>query len=246
MTEELRLHWALHDIDEQAVACEHTLAKQPEQRRAQETKLAAAHAAVDALDRRVADSVKRRRVLEGEIAAFEAQQKRFESQQLAITNQHQYEALQHEIAAVRAKRDVLETEALERLEAEERDAAARLGLAHALERAEAEARSVLAALDAGDAKLRAELAALDGRRSETASMLPAGSRTRYEKLRTGRAGRAVAAIANGACGGCFRGLPPAAIQESRRREKLLVCDGCGRLLLQPPEPGAGEGADRAT
>jgi predicted nucleic acid-binding Zn-ribbon protein len=60
---------------------------------------------------------------------------------------------------------------------------------------------------------------------------------RYEKLRAGRAGRAVAAVENGACGGCHRGLPPAILQEARRREKLLVCDGCGRLLMLPPEPG---------
>src|SRR5207302_11231052 len=65
-------------------------------------------------------------------------QKRFEQQLLAVTNQHQFEAMQHEIAGVRRKRDVLETEALERMEAEEREAAARPEKAHALERAEAE------------------------------------------------------------------------------------------------------------
>jgi predicted nucleic acid-binding Zn-ribbon protein len=70
-----------------------------------------------------------------------------------------------------------------------------------------------------------------------AALAPA-ARPRYEKLRAGRAGRAVVAIENGACGGCHRGLPPAVLQEARRREKLLVCDGCGRLLLLPPEPGA--------
>jgi len=235
VTEELRLHWSLHEIDEQAVAREHSLAKQPEVRREHTARVTAARAAVQAIDDRLADSMKRRRVLDREIAAYDVQQHRFEQQLLSVTTQHQLEAMQHEIAAVRAKRDVLETEALERLDAEERDTAARPARAQALERAEREAESTFARLDAEAAAMKAELAALDARRGEVAARLPPATRTRYEKLRAGRAGRAVAAIENGACGGCHRGLPPAALQEARRREKLLVCDGCGRLLVLPPD-----------
>ena len=237
MTEELRLHWTLHEIDEQAVAREQALAKQPEARREQTARVNAARAVIAAIDQRLADSQKRRRVLDREIAAYDVQQHHFEKQVLSVTTQHQLEALQHEIAAVRAKRDVLETEALERLDAEERDMKVRPEKAHALERAEAEASTTLARLDTEAATLKAELASLEARRAETAGSLPPATRTRYEKLRAGRAGRAVAAIVNGACGGCHRGLPPAGLQEARRREKLLVCDGCGRLLMLAPEPG---------
>jgi hypothetical protein len=235
VTEELRHHWDLHEIDEQAVSREQALAKHPEQRKAHESRIAAAKSALAQLDQRVADSAKRRRTLDGDIAAFDVQQKRFEQQLLAVTDQKQYEAVQHEIAAVRAKRDVLETEALERLEAEERETAARPEKAHALERAEAEGASVFARLASEMATLRAELAALDLRRAEVAAKLAPAVRTRYEKLRAGRGGRAVAAVTQNACGGCFRGLSPAALQEARRREKLLVCDGCGRLLVMAPE-----------
>jgi predicted nucleic acid-binding Zn-ribbon protein len=235
VTEELRLHWALHEIDEQAVTREQTLAKQPETRREQAARVTAARAAVAAIDQRLADSTRRRRVLDREIAAYDVQQQRFEQQLLSVTTQHQLEAMQHEIAAVRAKRDVLENEALERLEAEERDMKSRPEKAHVLERAETEASAVLARLDAEAAVLKAELASLQARRAEAGAALPPASAMRYEKLRAGRAGRAVAAVENGACGGCHRGLPPAILQEARRREKLLVCDGCGRLLMLPPE-----------
>jgi hypothetical protein len=235
VTEELRHHWDLHEIDEQAHTREQALAKHPEQRRVHETRVAAARTALAALDQRVADSARRRRVLDGEIAAYDAQQRRFEQQLLQVTVQKQYEAMQHEIAAVRAKRDVVETEALERLDAEERETAARPEKAHALERAEAEAAAVFAKLAAESTALRGELAALDARRAEVAAKLAPPARARYEKLRAGRGGRAVAAVTQGACGGCFRGLSPAALQEARRREKLLTCDGCGRLLVMPPE-----------
>ncbi len=235
MTEELRLHWVLHEVDEQAVTCEQLLAKHPEQRRALETRLAAARHALATLDQRVADSVKRRRGLDGEIAAFDVQVKRFEVQLQSVTDQKQFEAVQHEISAVRAKRDVPETEVLELLDAEERAAAARPEKAYALERLEHEGRTLFAKLDSESAVLLAERATLDARRAETAARLDAGTRSRYERLRAGRAGRAVAAVANGACGACFRALPPALLQEARRRERLLNCDGCGRFMMLPPE-----------
>jgi predicted nucleic acid-binding Zn-ribbon protein len=237
VTEELRLHWALHEIDEQAVTREQVLAKQPDARREQTARVNAARAAVAAIDQRLAESQKRRRVLDRDIAAYDAQQHHFEKQVLSVTTQHQLEALQHEIAAVRAKRDVLETEALERLDAEERDTKSRPEKAHVLERAEAEARATIARLDADADAIKSELASLEARRAEIAASLPPATRTRYEKLRAGRAGRAVASIESGACGGCHRGLPPASLQEARRREKLLVCDGCGRLMMLAPEPG---------
>jgi predicted nucleic acid-binding Zn-ribbon protein len=237
VTEELRLHWTLHEIDEQAVAREHVLARQPEARREQSARVTAARTAVETIDHRLAESLKRRRVLDREIAAYDVQQHRFEQQLLSVTTQHQLEAMQHEIAAVRAKRDVLENEALERLDADERDAKARPEKARALERAEAEAQTVNTRLDLEATTLKSELAALETRRAEAASALPQTTRSHYEKLRLGRAGRAVVAIEHGACGGCHRGLPPAMLQEARRREKLLTCDGCGRLLILPPEPG---------
>jgi len=249
VTEELRLHWALHEIDEQAVACEQVLAKHPEQRRAQEARIASARAALAALDQRTADSSRRRRTLDGEIAAFEAQQKHFERQLLAVTNQHQFEAAQHEIAAVRAKRDVLETEVLERLDVEERDAAGRPEKAHALERAETEGAALFAKLDAESARSRAELATLDARRAETAGRLePAidvrgigivkrkGGRANFATAADHAAEKAIIARLEEHDAGIAVLAEESATKEARRAERLLTCDGCGRLLVMPPEP----------
>jgi hypothetical protein len=239
VTEELRTHWELHGIDERAAALELSLAALPGRRRASEARVAAARSALETLDRRVAESVKRRRALEVEIAALLAQQKRFEQQQLSVTNQQQYEAMQHEIAGVRSSRDGLETEALERLEADDRDAAARPELAHALERAEAEAATTAAEVGREESAARAGLAELDARRQALAQPLAPAARQHYERLRSGRGGQAVAVIVQQACGACHRALPPAGLQAARRRESLLTCDGCGRLLMLPPEEPSG-------
>jgi len=238
VTDELRTHWLLHEIDEQAVPREQALAKHPELRKAQEAKVAAARTAVASIDQRLGDSRKRRRALDADIAALETQEKHFEKQSLAVTNQQQFEAIRHEIANVKAKRDKPETEVLERLEAEERDSAALAEKTKLLQRVEAEAGAVYARLDAEAATLRTEVAALDARRAEAAAALAPPARTRYERLRQGRAGRAVAAIVHGACGGCHASVPPHALPEARRGERLLLCEGCGRLLMYPPSEAA--------
>ena len=238
MTEELRLHWALHEVDEQAVACEQALAKHPEQRQTVATRVAAAKQVVVAIDKRLAESAARRRTLDGDIAAFDVQVKRFEKQLESVTDQKQFEAVTHEIAAVKAKRDVLETDVLERLEAEDKDTTARPDKAHTLERAEAEALALTTKLDAEASARKATLATLDTRRADAAAQLDAGARSRYERLRVGRAGRAVAGIDQGACGACHRTLPPAALQEARRRERLVTCDGCGRFVMLASEGSA--------
>lgn len=238
MTDELRIHWALHELDEQSARHEAELAKLPEQRRVADARVGAARTKLATLDARAADHVKRRRELEREAESLLQQERKFELQKNAVTNQQQFEAIGHEIANVHAKRSDLETQVLERMDAEERAAVERPELAHALAKAEAEAADVATRLDAAEREHRDALAALEASRAGTLAGLPASLQTRYQRLRGSRSGRAVAAIEKNACGACFRGLSPHALQEAKRREALLVCDGCGRLMLLPPEGAA--------
>ena len=234
MTDELLQHWALHLLDEEAVRHAAERAKLPELRRAQESRLAAERRKVEANVKRTAELLARRRVLEGDIAALEAQEKKFRAQLDAVTDQKQYEAVQHEIAGVAGKRGDLETAVLEILDSEEQLAAERPALEHALAKAERETGEHLAKLDTEEARLAGLIADLDRRRAEGEQPLDPAARTRYQKIRASKGGRAVVAIANGACGGCARNLTPHAQQDARKRDRLLMCDGCGRLMLLPP------------
>lgn len=239
MTDELRHHWTLHLIDEEAVRLGSERAKLPELRKAREARLAGERRKAEAAAKRAAELLARRRALEGDIAALEAQEAKYRSQLDAVTDQKQYEAVQHEIAGVAGKRGDLETEALEILEAEDALAAERPALDAALARAERETAEQVGALDAEDARLAGLLAGLDRRRAEAEAPLEPAARARYEKVRASRAGRAVVAVMNGACGGCARNLTPHALQDARKRDRLLACDGCGRFMMLPPEDPAG-------
>lgn len=242
MNDELRQHWALRTLDDEAARLASDQAKIPALRRMHETRVTAARRALEVGDARAASANQQRRALERDIAAFDVQEKRFEQQLAAVTDQKQFEAVQHEIAAVRAKRSDIETTALEQLEIEEQCAAEGPSLAAVLERATQEASAANAAWDAEEAAARARTTDLDVQREAISANLSQSARNAYTRLRGARDGRAIAAIENGACGACFHSLSPHAAQEARKRERLLPCDGCGRLLMLAP---AGQGEDHA-
>ena len=85
-----------------------------------------------------------------------------------------------------------------------------------------------------DQRLTLAQGALDARREANLRDLPPVTRARYERVHGSRDGRAVVAILKGACGGCYRTLPPAVLQEARRRDRMMSCEGCGRLMVWPP------------
>jgi predicted nucleic acid-binding Zn-ribbon protein len=171
VTEELRVHWELHETDEQSVSREQQLARHPELRRAHEAKVAAARAVLAAIDQRLATALQRRRALERDITAFDVQQKHFEQQLQAVTDQSSTSRAARDRRRARQTRYARD-EALELLEQEERESKLRPEKAHVLERAESESRTAFEALDSEAVKLRGELAALEAERQRACAQLP--------------------------------------------------------------------------
>jgi len=56
----------------------------------------------------------------------------------------------------------------------------------------------------------------------------------YKRIRTNAVnGLAVVTINRDACGGCFNHIPPQRQMDIRLRKKIIVCEYCGRLLVDP-------------
>ncbi len=54
----------------------------------------------------------------------------------------------------------------------------------------------------------------------------------YEKIRSNyRNGLAVVPVERDACGGCFNYIPPQKQSEIKQRKKVMVCENCGRILV---------------
>ena len=58
--------------------------------------------------------------------------------------------------------------------------------------------------------------------------------TAYQRIRNNvRNGLGVVSIARDACGGCFNKIPPQRQLDIRQRKKVIVCEHCGRILVDP-------------
>jgi len=56
--------------------------------------------------------------------------------------------------------------------------------------------------------------------------------TAYKRIRTNaRNGLAVVAVERDACGGCFNRIPPQRNLDIRMHKKIIVCEYCGRILV---------------
>jgi predicted nucleic acid-binding Zn-ribbon protein len=56
----------------------------------------------------------------------------------------------------------------------------------------------------------------------------------YNRIRTSmKNGIGVAVIMRESCGGCFAGIPPQRQADIKLRKKIIVCENCGRVLVDP-------------
>ncbi len=54
----------------------------------------------------------------------------------------------------------------------------------------------------------------------------------YEKIRKSyRNGLAVVPVERDACGGCFNAIPPQKQSEIKQHKKIMICENCGRVLV---------------
>ena len=236
MNEELQALWALRELDERLITLQAALARFPAQRETIDRRLAGERDRLETIKRELGDYQLRRRAIEKDIEALAVEERKFQNQLPLVKKNEEYTALLHEIAGAKQKRSDRETDVLTLMEEEERRQGEKPGLEKALATLEAESDARLAALGREEQEERDRAAAVEAERAALVARLPAGSRTRYERIRSSREGRAVVPIQKGACGGCYRGQPPQILQEARRGDRLLTCDGCGRLLVWPPEP----------
>ena len=65
--------------------------------------------------------------------------------------------------------------------------------------------------------------------------------TAFKRIRKGaRNGLAVVYVQRGACGGCFNKIPPQKQLDIKLRKKVIVCEYCGRIMIDPELAGIEE------
>lgn len=62
--------------------------------------------------------------------------------------------------------------------------------------------------------------------------------TAFKRIRKGaRNGLAVVCVQRGACGGCFNKIPPQKQLDIKLHKKIIVCEYCGRIMIDPELAG---------
>ena len=70
------------------------------------------------------------------------------------------------------------------------------------------------------------------RSREVESLIEARLMVAYKRIRSNaRNGLSVVTVQRDACGGCFNKIPPQRQMEIRSRKKIIVCEYCGRILV---------------
>jgi predicted nucleic acid-binding Zn-ribbon protein len=152
----------------------------------------------------------------------------------SVVAHKELESLQAEQASLRERRATFEDEALAQMELaepiEEELAALR---AHAGELAAALA-SAEEALTVATAEVDAEIDREQLERDGAAAAVPADLLERYDALRAGLGGVAVARLSGARCDGCHLEIPSAQLEALRRapEDEVVTCPECARILVR--------------
>ena len=231
MREELKRLLQLQEMDDELSSLERAKVELPRWIEALEEKMRAAGQRLD--DRKVdLEELKRqKRHWERELRDVEEGLKELQAKVYEVKTNKEYDALQHEIGSKKEKISNSEEEILtlmSQIEETEDD----------IQKKEDEFNSISKESGAELEAQRRDLATLEEKiaikkeeRKNIAVRISRSTLSAYERVSRGKDGLAVVRVRREACGGCFKSLPPQKLQEIRRRDRLITCENCGRILI---------------
>ncbi len=228
-TKELLLN--LQELDDQIDKLKAEEESIPEKKHDLEEGLEARQAVVIAAKNESIEIAKKRKELELELEEGNAKKDKFKHQLFQVKSNREYEALQHEISALEEKNSGLEDKILEIMDRSEKVSrqiaeGERNHKAEAVKVGEARAK-----LDRELEDLRQKIAIKADERKRLVMDMDVVLLKRYDRIRANKGGLAVTTVNTGACGGCFRRIPPHEMQNLKRDARIIMCEGCGRILI---------------
>ena len=170
--------------------------------------------------------------LELEVETHREKIVRYKQQQMDAKNNDQYRALLHEVAGEEkgiSELEDREIELMEQLEASKKSIGERDAEMKEEEDGIREEQEMLAErLDEVKEDLEALIAA---RERLVANVEPASLVKKYERLFANKGDFAVVRVENAHCKGCNMRMPPQVVNDALNPAKLVVCNYCGRMLV---------------
>lgn len=178
---------------------------------------------------------KKQRSLEGDIKTANEQIRKYGNQLSEIKTNKEYKALNSEIAYLKEKISELESQELELMDQD-------TGIKARVDEAKKELAAAEEEKRLKEKELRDKIAGLEtqiedtrANRNQIASSLPHSLIRQYGMMIKNKNNLAVVYNRNGACGGCGFVIRPQIRIELQLRKKIILCESCGRILLEPFE-----------
>ena len=188
------------------------------------TKLAAAHDA----QMKVESDLKQ---LEIEAETHREKIVRYKQQQMEAKTNEQYRALLHEVAAEEkgiSELEDREIELMEQLEASKKSIGERDAEMKEEEEGICEEQEMLAERLV---EVQEDLESMKASRDRAASNADASLVKKYDRLFANKGDFAVVRVENSHCKGCNMRLPPQVVNDALNPAKLVICNFCGRMLV---------------
>lgn len=158
--------------------------------------------------------------------------KKYEKQQMNVRNNREFDAISKEIeyqnleiqlAEKRNKEADLKIETKTETISESKDN---------LKERKADLKHKKSELDEITAETEKEEDKLKRSSNKASKIIEARLITAYQRIReNARNGLAVVAVERDSCGGCFNKIPPQRQMDIKNHKKIIVCEHCGRLLV---------------
>jgi predicted nucleic acid-binding Zn-ribbon protein len=167
---------------------------------------------------------------EGDIAENENKITKLNSQTFAVKTNEEYRAILNEVDFLKKENEKIEDEMIGLLEEEEKLKGSIAKYEAETEDFTKEQSSKIENIKKHNEQLIESLAQLNADFETNFGKLPAEIKEQYNKTRKFR-GNAVCLIHDETCTGCYANLTPQFLNELKKRDSLLLCDSCGRILI---------------
>ena len=231
MKDTLDILFRLQKLDDEIDGLEKEKATIPGDKEEIDGKLEEMEQAIQKIKDESIDVAKLRDEKETDLKAIGEQINKFQGQLYQVKTNREYESLQHEIDALKEKSSKIEDAILELLESTEKISSTAAEEEKKLAEYRREAEKDKGELSARDKELSDQIAVKVDEKKRLVVDIDKALLSRYERIRDKKAGMAVASVQNGACGGCFRRIPPQEIQELKKMKRIITCEGCGRIIV---------------
>lgn len=165
-----------------------------------------------------------------ELKSGEEEVKRLQSQLMQVKTNKEYKSLLMEIEGKKADNSLIEDNILDLMEEVDKKELELNKEKENLKHLEAEYSKEEARIKFEIAKIENQIKDKEKEREEVCSHLDTQLLSIYERLLKNRDGLAIVPVVNDACGGCHLSLRPQIINEIKRKDHLVTCERCSRIL----------------